>query len=343
MLYAYRLPCTLSALYKHLALLVLCAGVDASTPQQVTIAPLDTLTIATTNAWYFHAGGHTHGLGHDLLGQFARDTGRQVYFVEYSDSQGALKALKAHRVDIALAKQIGAPDLGCGALDFAKHHLPKVQLVAGTLSMQQELSHYFCTPKMRQIAHALANFYDETLWQNDYTQNRFLQALHERLPQYQSSFAKHAKTFDHDWQLLAVIAYQESHWRADAVSPTGVRGLMMLTQDTANAMGVDDREDPVQSIEGGARYLRALHAQFADVPEYDRLWFVLSAYNMGPQAVRRIQETVAQAGGDGARWADIYAYLSASDNPKHAECVRYVGNIRLYLERIKVHLPDDEY
>ena len=74
------------------------------------------------------------------------------------------------------------------------------------------------------------------------------------------------------------MGYQELHLDANAVSPTGVR-IMMLTNSTAKAMGVSDRVDPYQSIGGGARYLEQA-ADFADVPESDRIWFALAGYNM---------------------------------------------------------------
>ena len=61
-----------------------------------------------------------------------------------------------------------------------------------------------------------------------------------------------------EWQLLAAIAYQESHWDPQATSPSGVRGLMMLTQSTANEIGVTDRLDPLQSLRDGSRYLKKL-------------------------------------------------------------------------------------
>ncbi len=57
-----------------------------------------------------------------------------------------------------------------------------------------------------------------------------------------------------DWRLLAAIGYQESHWRPNAVSPTGVRGLMMLTRNTANHIGINNRLDAEESIQGGAQY-----------------------------------------------------------------------------------------
>src|SRR5690606_8585941 len=75
----------------------------------------------------------------------------------------------------------------------------------------------------------------------------FAKHLQQRLPRYEKAFRETAKTHGVDWRLLAAICYQESHWQHDAVSKTGVRGLMMLTQRTAKAMGVSNRIDPVQS------------------------------------------------------------------------------------------------
>ena len=85
-----------------------------------------------------------------------------------------------------------------------------------------------------------------------------------------------------DWRLLAAIGYQESHWDPTASSYTGVRGLMMLTRRTANQLGVTDRLDPWQSIEGGARYLLQLSERLPErIGEPDRTWMALAAYNMG--------------------------------------------------------------
>ena len=78
------------------------------------------------------------------------------------------------------------------------------------------------------------------------------------------------------------MGYQESHWLPTATSKTGVRGLMMLTQRTAEAMGVRNRLDPKQSIQGGARYISQLIAQLPEsIYEADRIWFALASYNVG--------------------------------------------------------------
>ncbi len=85
-----------------------------------------------------------------------------------------------------------------------------------------------------------------------------------------------------DWRLLAALAYQESGWDPLATSFTGVRGIMMLTDDTADRMHVNNRLDPKQSIAAGAKYLADLiDALPAEVKQPDRTWLALAAYNLG--------------------------------------------------------------
>ncbi|HYG66508.1 MAG TPA: transglycosylase SLT domain-containing protein [Anaeromyxobacteraceae bacterium] len=81
--------------------------------------------------------------------------------------------------------------------------------------------------------------------------------------------------------LFAVMAV-ESNYNERAVSEKGATGLMQLMPGTAKDMFVGDVYDPVQNIEGGARYLRILANQY----EGDMVK-TLAAYNAGPEAVRR--------------------------------------------------------
>src|SRR3546814_1783164 len=95
------------------------------------------------------------------------------------------------------------------------------------------------------------------------TQGALALATHvdTRLSRYRSAFQQAGEENDLDWRLLAAIGYQESHWDANAVSPTGVRGIMMLTNDTASFLKVNDRDDPAQSIAGGSRYFKQIADQ----------------------------------------------------------------------------------
>jgi membrane-bound lytic murein transglycosylase F len=167
-----------------------------------------------------------------------------------------------------------------------------------------------------------------------------------RLPRYRAAFEKAARKYDLDWRLIAAISYQESHWDPTAVSPTGVRGIMQLTAQTALHLKVADREDPLQSIGGGAMYLRAIIDQMpADIAEPDRTWLALAAYNMGVGHLNDVRELTNSLGGDGTRWLDIRGSLPLLGQPKwykqtkHGyargrQAMQFVGNVRTYYDML---------
>ena len=174
----------------------------------------------------------------------------------------------------------------------------------------------------------------------------YMRHIQRRLPTYMEQFQAAAKTNDLDWRLLAAVAYQESHWNPLAVSPTGVRGIMMLTKVTAEQLGVKERTDPVESIDGGARYLRTLFDKFADLPEPNRTWLALAAYNVGYGHVKDAQWLTEQGGGDPTQWIDVKQRLPLLRQRKWYrqtkygyargdEPVRYVENIRSYYDILR--------
>ncbi len=87
--------------------------------------------------------------------------------------------------------------------------------------------------------------------------SRFKRRIKKRLPKFQQTFVSAAEKYDLPWTLIAAQAYQESHWNAKSKSPTGVRGLMMLTLRTAKSLGIENRLDPEKSIRGGSSLFKA--------------------------------------------------------------------------------------
>jgi membrane-bound lytic murein transglycosylase F len=181
----------------------------------------------------------------------------------------------------------------------------------------------------------------------EYIESRhFVDAMLERLPQLQPHFTRAAKT-DIDWRLLAAIAYQESHWRENAVSPTGVRGIMMLTEDTAARMGIEDRTDPAQSIRGGAEYFRIMRDTIPErIAEPDRTWLTLAAYNIGFGHLEDARVLTVRAGGNPDRWDDVKKQLPKLRNPavyatlkrgyaRGDEPVHFVRNIQRYYATLR--------
>jgi membrane-bound lytic murein transglycosylase F len=195
-----------------------------------------------------------------------------------------------------------------------------------------------------RLAGLLDRYYGHTE-RFDYVGTRtFLHHVDTRLPRFRTHFEEAAADQALDWRLLAALGYQESHWNPQAVSPTGVRGLMMLTARTAQAMGVQDREDPVQSIHGGARYLREVAERIPErIPEPDRTWMTLAAYNVGWGHLEDARRITQLRGLDPDRWVHVRDSLPLLSqerwyrNTRYGyargwEPVRFVDNIRRYYE-----------
>ncbi len=172
----------------------------------------------------------------------------------------------------------------------------------------------------------------------------FRRHINSRLPELIPYFQEAAEATGIDWRLLAAIGYQESHWDPKAVSPTGVRGIMMLTRDTAAQLGVKDRNDPRQSILGGARYLRLMEKKIPErIQEPDRLWLALAGYNIGFGHLEDARILTQRAGRDPDRWAEVKRFLPLLSQEEYystvkrgfargREPVTYVDNIRSYYE-----------
>lgn len=147
--------------------------------------------------------------------------------------------------------------------------------------------------------------------------------LSDRLPNFRRHFTRAEENTGMPAELLAALAYQESHWDPEARSATGVRGLMMLTQRTAESLGVD-RLDPPQAIEGGARYLADLHARLPDtIPEPDRTYLALASYNIGRGHLLDARQMARNMGKNPDSWEDMQEVLPLKADPRYYPQTRY--------------------
>ncbi|NTS75506.1 membrane-bound lytic murein transglycosylase MltF [Catenovulum sp. SM1970] len=174
----------------------------------------------------------------------------------------------------------------------------------------------------------------------------FLASVEKVLPKYLHWFKQYAEQYAIDWRLLAAISYQESHWNPRAKSPTGVRGIMMLTQPTAKQVGVTNRLEPEQNIRGGARYISSLMKRIpARIQNPDRLWFALAAYNIGLGHLEDARRLTQRLGGSPDKWIDVKKYLPLLRKKQYYkttrygyargnEAVTYVANIRRYYDSL---------
>ncbi|MDE2135940.1 MAG: membrane-bound lytic murein transglycosylase MltF [Gammaproteobacteria bacterium] len=141
----------------------------------------------------------------------------------------------------------------------------------------------------------------------EYEESREFQThVAERLPHYRAWFEEAAAQVGLDWRLLAAVGYQESKWDPRAVSDEGAAGLMMLTADTAQAMGIKDRTDPQQSIFAGAHYLAQVRQMIPDrIPEPDRTWLTIAAYNVGFGHLEDARIIAQALGKDPDSWTEV--------------------------------------
>ncbi len=173
---------------------------------------------------------------------------------------------------------------------------------------------------------------------------RFIERMRTVLPQYRALFQAAQTSTGIDWRLLAALAYQESQWEPHATSVTGVRGIMMLTEDTADLLGVKNRLDPAQSIAAGARYLSDLRdALPPTVSEHDRLWLALAAYNLGMGHLNAARSIARTLKADPDSWYEMKKILPLLAKPRYymhlksgkgrgGEAVIMAENIRVYAD-----------
>ncbi len=253
-------------------------------------------------------------------------------------------------------------------VDINRRYFPEL-LTPMNLSREQQLG-WVMPPGSAKLDHAIGQWlkrlrasgkladlrekYYGFFQEFDYVDTRVLiRRIDERFPQYRQWFGQAALKYDLPFQLLAAQGYQESHWNAKARSPTGVRGIMMLTRATAKAMGVADRLDPRQSIFGGAKYMARMKKRFVDaVTEPDRTFLALAAYNVGRAHLHDAQVLARRKGLNPHKWQDIRQVLPLLSKPEYyrdlkygyargREPVRYVRRIREYRHVLANQLRED--
>ena len=261
-----------------------------------------------------------------------------------------------------LIEKVWKRDVDCTIADsnivaINRRYYPEVEV---GIEFEEESELAWALPKeSRSLAHAvdkwfrdyertgkleiLNNRYYGFVREFDYYDTKVLQRrIGERLNPQKPLFIGAAEKYDLPWTLLAAMGYQESQWNPLAESPTGVRGMMMLTENTALSLGVSDRLNAEQSIYGGARYLKRLYQRFpSDVPEKDKIWMSLAAYNVGWGHLKDAQSLLKKSGKNPHLWAEVKRVLPRLADPKYyqdlehgyargMEPVHYVERVRNY-------------
>jgi membrane-bound lytic murein transglycosylase F len=222
-------------------------------------------------------------------------------------------------------------------------------------SLSLEIEIFFKQLEQNENLIELVEYFYGPVQKFDYVdQKRFISRFTSRLPQYQSHFKTAAAQFNFDWRMLAAMSYQESHWNERARSPTGVRGLMMLTLVTAKEMGVTNRLDPEQSIMGGARYIDQLIKKMPErIQGPDRMWLALASYNIGYGHLEDARIITEKQGGNPDKWQEVKNYLPYLQNnqwykqtqygyARGNQAVSFVESIRKYYNTLVQLTHEDE-
>ncbi|MBL79581.1 MAG: membrane-bound lytic murein transglycosylase MltF [Nitrosomonadaceae bacterium] len=154
--------------------------------------------------------------------------------------------------------------------------------------------------------------------------SKFLEKRKVSLPSLRKYFYQAEEITKIDWRLIAALSYQESHWDRKATSFTNVRGIMMLTQETAERMKVKDRLNAQQNIIAGARYLLILKNTLpARIMEPDRTWIALASYNQGYGHIEDARILAQRLGLSPDIWIDLKKSLPLLSKKKHFRRLKY--------------------
>jgi membrane-bound lytic murein transglycosylase F len=193
------------------------------------------------------------------------------------------------------------------------------------LSFLYSINSFFNKYKQNGKLEKIGKTYYEHLNAFDYVDIRYyLKRINKKLPKYKKYFIEAAKNSALDARIIAAVSYQESHWNRKARSPTGVRGMMMLTLDTAKRVGVKNRLNAKQSILGGAKYLKILYESLSNtIKEPDRLWFTLAAYNIGLGHVEDARTITKSQGDNPNSWIDVEKHIPKLSQKKWYKKTKY--------------------
>jgi membrane-bound lytic murein transglycosylase F len=263
-------------------------------------------------------------------------------------STGELAFTVADSVEVALSQRL-YPDLARGFELTEDQPISWFIRRADDESLYALLIEFFGNIKQSGELAQLEEKYFGHVESFDYVDTRaFIRALDKKLPKWEPLFKQYSQEFD--WRLIAAVSYQESHWNPRAKSPTGVRGMMMLTLPTAKIVGVKNRLDPEQSIHGGVKYLNSIVGRVPDsISEHEKIWFALASYNVGYGHMMDARRLTKMQGGDPDSWTDVKERLPLLKRrqfysktrygyARGDEAKKYVENIRGYYQSIIGHV-----
>lgn len=279
-----------------------------------------------------------------------------------SSSASLIEALAKEEIDYTIADnhllsimQYHYPNVGMGFSIGEPEKIAWAFRKDGRADIAQKANLFLKKIKTNGVLHNLIDrYHGNTKRLNPFDVKSFLSASQHLLPKYVRLFKDAQEVTGIDWRLLAALSYQESHWDTFNTSPTNVRGLMMLTEDTSDLMKVTDRLDPKQSIPAGAKFFLWLKERLPErIEDPDRTYMALASYNIGFGHVEDARILAQRLKLNPDRWADVKKALLLLTQPKyyskakHGYCgcgapIIYAESIRSYYQIMEKHQPKYE-
>lgn len=268
---------------------------------------------------------------------------------DYRSEYDLLQAVHDGTIDYALSTNYRARN--------AKHYLPnlnrafllneKANLIWALPnrhdgSLLAVLNQFLQTAIDQNLPEVLANHYfTRKKILNTYDVLGIHKRIESKLPEFERLFRRAARRSDIDWFLIAAMAYQESHWSNDAVSPTGVKGIMQLTLETADFLNVSDRMDVNESIYGAANYIHFLKSKLPRrIEEPQRTWFAVGAYNVGLKHILEAYKKGRRLNLDPTQWeviAELLPTLYGKPFSRGVQAKHYVERIQIFTDIMRFY------
>lgn len=248
------------------------------------------------------------------------------------------------RTTEVLLSEVAEKDIDCTVADsnivqVMRRHFPHLEvamnltegrnlgwyLPAGSDELASDTREWMNSREGDEAIGRMENRYYAYIGEFDFVDLRALnRRIENRLPHYIDEFKEAEAKTGMPADLLAALAYQESHWDPTAKSPTGVRGIMMLTRRTAQSLGVNNRLDPKAAIDGGARYLADRHRRLPEtIPEPDRTFLALASYNIGRGHLLDARQLARDLGKNPDSWKDMEQVLPLKADKRYYPSTRY--------------------
>jgi len=174
-----------------------------------------------------------------------------------------------------------------------------------------------------------------------YPKKRNKTDIQSAISPYDRLVKKYAVKYQFDWRLILAQMYQESQFQSDAVSTTGAKGLMQIMPRTARELRFTDVEDPENGIKAGLKYMKKLRNRFdTELPETERNWFALAAYNAGYERIQDARKFASELGYDPDTWfGNVEVAMQKLAKPENRKHTRYgfchCGQTVVYLRSIR--------